>query len=43
MMWMSEPSLEERKSLGIRVLIYLGILSVLLFLAKQVIWARIKH
>ena len=43
MMWMAEPTLEERKSLGIRVLIYLGILSVLLFLAKQIVWSRIKH
>ena len=43
MMWMAEPALEERKTLGIRVLIYLGILSVLLFLAKQIIWSRIKH
>lgn len=43
LMWMAEPKLEERKQLGIRVLIYLIILSLLLYLAKRAVWARIKH
>ena len=43
LMWAAEPTLEERKRLGIRVLIYLVILSVLLYLAKRSIWSRLEH
>ena len=43
LMWAAEPKLEERKQLGIRVLIYLLILSVLLYLAKRRTWSRIEH
>jgi cytochrome c1 len=35
--------MEDRKSLGFSVIIYLAILAVLLYLVKQKIWARIEH
>ena len=37
--WAAEPKMEERKSLGFTVMIYLAILAVLLYLVKQKIWA----
>lgn len=43
LMWAAEPTLEERKRLGIRVMLYLIILSVLLYLAKRSVWARLHH
>jgi cytochrome c1 len=43
MMWAAEPKLEERKKLGLKVLLYLVILSVLLYLSKKVIWSRAGH
>ncbi|MEL6288821.1 MAG: cytochrome c1 [Pseudomonadota bacterium] len=39
--WTAEPKLEERKSLGLRVLLYLLVLSVLLYLAKRKLWSRV--
>lgn len=41
--WASDTKLEERKQLGFRVMIYLLILTMLLYLAKRKVWARIKH
>lgn len=41
LMWASEPSLEARKLLGIRVLIYLLIMSALFWLAKRALWSRL--
>jgi ubiquinol-cytochrome c reductase cytochrome c1 subunit len=43
LMWTAEPKLEERKSTGFMVVIYLAILAVLLYLVKQKIWARVEH
>lgn len=43
LMWAAEPKLEERKRLGFRVLIYLGVFAGLLYLVKRKIWASIKH
>ncbi|MGF7161815.1 cytochrome c1 [Rhodoligotrophos appendicifer] len=43
MTWAAEPKLEQRKELGFQVLIYVAILTVLLYLTKQKIWSRIKH
>ncbi len=43
LMWAAEPKLEERKSLGIRVMLYLLILSALLYLTKRSLWSRLKH
>jgi cytochrome c1 len=41
LMWAADPKMEERKGVGIRVLIYLLILAGLLYFAKRQIWARI--
>jgi cytochrome c1 len=43
MMWAAEPKMEERKQMGLTVMIYLGILAVLLFLSKRTLWRRIPH
>jgi len=43
LMWAAEPKLELRKRLGLRVLIYLALLSLLLYLAKRKVWSRIEH
>jgi cytochrome c1 len=43
MMWAAEPKMEERKSLGFSVVIYLSILAVLLYLVKQRIWMKVEH
>jgi cytochrome c1 len=36
--WAADPSLEARKSMGWRVMLYLLVTAVLLFFAKRVIW-----
>jgi ubiquinol-cytochrome c reductase cytochrome c1 subunit len=41
--WAAEPHLVERKKLGLWVLIYLGVLAVLLFIAKKTLWRNIEH
>lgn len=38
--WTAEPKMEQRKSMGFAVFIYLGILAVLLYLVKKKIWAK---
>ena len=38
--WTAEPKMEERKRMGFMVLIYLGILSLLLYLVKKRLWAK---
>ncbi len=43
LMWAAEPHLEERKRIGFRVMVYLLILTVLLYLAKKKLWSRIEH
>ena len=43
LMWASEPHLNARKSLGLKVLIYLLILSTLMYFVKRTIWAGVKH
>jgi len=41
--WAGEPKMEERKQLGFSVVIYLLILTVLLYLVKRKIWAKVEH
>ncbi len=43
LMWSAEPKLEERKRLGLKVLLYLIILSGLLYLSKRALWRDIDH
>jgi cytochrome c1 len=37
--WTAEPKMEERKSLGFIVMIYLAVLASLLYFVKKKIWA----
>ena len=39
--WASEPNLEQRKALGIKVILFLVILSGLLYAAKRKVWSDI--
>jgi ubiquinol-cytochrome c reductase cytochrome b/c1 subunit len=39
LMWAAEPSLDARKRLGFQVLIFLLVLSVLLYFTKKKVWA----
>lgn len=41
--WAAEPEMEQRKTMGIKVLIYLGVFTVLFYLAKKRIWSRLKN
>lgn len=43
MMWVAEPHLNSRKEMGFRVLVFLGIFAVLMYLVKRKLWADIKH
>ncbi len=41
--WTAEPKMEERKRTGFMVLVYLAVLSVLLYLVKQKVWRNVEH
>lgn len=41
--WAGEPKMEQRKSMGFQVVLYLAILSLLLFLTKKRVWGREPH
>jgi cytochrome c1 len=43
LMWAAEPKLEERHKLGARVMIYLIVLAVIMFLAKRTVWASMHR
>ena len=43
LMWAAEPKLEERKRMGLKVLIYLAILAALVYLSKRALWRNIEH
>ena len=43
LMWAAEPKLEERKRMGLKVLIYLSILAALLYLSKRALWRHVEH
>jgi cytochrome c1 len=43
LMWAADPHLEARKRLGLKVLIYLLILSGLMYAVKRTIWSGQKH
>ena len=43
MMWVAEPKLEERKSMGFRVMIFLIIFASLLYFTKKSIWRDVEH
>lgn len=39
----AEPNMEERKSLGAKVMIFLLVFTILFYLVKRKIWADVKH
>ena len=41
--WAAEPEMEERKQMGIKVLIYLFIFTWFMYMIKKRIWARLKE
>lgn len=41
--WSSEPKQTNRKSLGLPVMIYLGILTILLWFSYKRIWRKVEH
>lgn len=43
LMWAAEPKLEERKSTGIMVMLFLIVLTGLMFAYKRKIWADVAH
>ena len=43
LMWMAEPKLDQRKRTGFRVMIFLIILSALLYVTKRRVWADVAH
>jgi len=42
LMWTAEPHLEQRHKLGFRVIIYLIIISILVYFSMKKIWSRIE-
>ncbi len=43
LMWAAEPKLDERHALGFRIMIFLALLAILLYLAKRRVWSRVEH
>ncbi len=43
LMWAAEPTLEERKQMGAKVMLYLFILAALLYMSKRILWRNLKH
>lgn len=41
--WTADPTLEARKKLGWQVMLYLVIMSILLYIGKKRIWSKIPH
>jgi ubiquinol-cytochrome c reductase cytochrome c1 subunit len=43
LMWAAEPHLEARKEIGFRVMIFILIFGVLVYLTKRKVWADVAH
>lgn len=43
LMWAAEPKLQQRKEAGFRIMIFLIVFAVLLYLTKQKLWRDIAH
>ena len=43
LMWAAEPKLEERKATGLKVILFLVVLTALTFALKRKIWADVPH
>ena len=40
--WTAEPELDERKSIGVRVLLFLFLLTLMLYAVKRKIWRDVE-
>ena len=43
LMWTAEPKLQERKAMGLKVLLFLLVFTGVLYAAKRKIWADVDH
>jgi ubiquinol-cytochrome c reductase cytochrome c1 subunit len=43
LMWAAEPHMDERKEMGFRVMIFLVLFAIFLYIAKQQVWSRVEH
>jgi ubiquinol-cytochrome c reductase cytochrome c1 subunit len=43
MMWLAEPGLDSRKESGFRVLMFLFLFAVIMYMVKRKIWANVEH
>ncbi|HXY58102.1 MAG TPA: cytochrome c1 [Methylocystis sp.] len=43
LMWAAEPHLDQRKSIGRGVLVFLAVFAVLLYFVKREIWSNVDH
>jgi ubiquinol-cytochrome c reductase cytochrome c1 subunit len=43
MMWLADPHLTERKALGFKVLAFLLVFVVLMYLTKRKLWEKVEH
>ena len=43
LMWTAEPKLEVRKRMGIKVILFLLVLTALFYASKRKVWSRIDH
>lgn len=43
LMWAAEPHLGDRKEMGFRVMIFLILFAVFLYVAKRQVWSRVEH
>ena len=43
LMWTAEPKLEERKELGFKVMVFLGVFALLLFFVYRRVWRDVEH
>ena len=41
--WAAEPTMEARKNLGVKVLIFLLIFAGLMYFTKKKVWSSVKH
>jgi len=41
--WAAEPKMEERKAMGIKVLIFLLVLAIVLYIANKRLWSDVDH
>ena len=43
LVWAAEPELEERKRMGVKVVLFLVLLTGMLFAVKRAVWSNVPH